>query len=705
MPTPRSSSSPGASRSRITRTTPSAAARSTPCTTQMETRFARVADIAQANLRRVAAALATRVAAPETGFGRGAGARRAWNPHASGMGEAEGELELGLGARRLAAPPARRRGPAGIPAVAELVDPGEVAASYTMAATRRGDPRARGSARVHGPVRVRARAGAAASAAAGSRSRWAPRSRAASTSRPRKAELLAWLAEAGEAAVTFRALRLPRFGFVSWIDCPAAACASTGSRADRRVQRPRCAPSGCPAAARRSRTSGCASRRAATGGCACIDRESGVVVEDALRLVSEGDRGDEYNFDPVPGGERVEAPARARVKLGPVSEAEVSLAIDARYRVPAALAAGPRRSRSARGSGCPCACGSGSRAGCPGSRSRSNWTTRRGITGCARTCALPSRRRASRWSRPSRSRRRPIAPEPASFGSEHPSEFPIGATPQRGFATLADGSRALTVANRGCAEVEAVREADGSTLAGAHAAARRRLAVARRPGAAQDPRRPGARDARRPGPGPAPRGIRLLAARGRRPAARAPMPIASAPRPGCSRPRADADAPLRDGARLLEIDDPAVVVSAIEPRAESTPLIRLYNASGAARRVALRWRGPGARRLEPVDLAGGAIRLEGFVPGEGASATPRAAPLADRESHRRLSRPGARDLRPCDRFAQALRRGCWLAFARCARAAHELRMQQPGQRRAAVRLPAPIRRSPRGRPSRGSRGR
>jgi hypothetical protein len=82
-----------------------------------------------------------------------------------------------------------------------------------------------------------------------------------------------------------------------------------------------------------------------------------------------------------------------------------------------------------------------------------------------------------------------------------------------------------------------------------------------------------------------------------------------------------ADAPLRDGVRLLEIDDPAVVVSAIEPRTESTPLIRLYNASGAARRVALRWRGPGASRLEPVDLAGSPTRLEGCVPGEGASAT------------------------------------------------------------------------------------
>jgi hypothetical protein len=107
------------------------------------------------------------------------------------------------------------------------------------------------------------------------------------------------------------------------------------------------------------------------------------------------------------------------------------------------------------------------------------------------------------------------------------------------------------------------------------------------------------------------------------------------------------DAPLRDGARLLSLDDPAVLVSAIEPRLanearsepkasegggagyagavparlESTPLIRLYNASAAPRSVRVRWGGPGARGLSPVDLAGNATRLDGFAPGEGASAT------------------------------------------------------------------------------------
>ena len=62
------------------------------------------------------------------------------------------------------------------------------------------------------------------------------------------------------------------------------------------------------------------------------------------------------------------------------------------------------------------------------------------------------------------------------------------------------------------------------------------------------------------------------------------------------------DAPLADGARLLEIGDPAVVVSAIEPRPDCRPVLRLYNASAQPRSVALRWNGSGARAIEPVDL-------------------------------------------------------------------------------------------------------
>jgi YD repeat-containing protein len=51
------------------------------------------------------------------------------------------------------------------------------------------------------------------------------------------------------------------------------------------------------------------------------------------------------------------------------------------------------------------------------------------------------------------------------------------------------------------------------------------------------------------------------------------------------------------------VDDPQVVISAIEPRRGAAPLLRLLNASATARRVALRWNGAG-QALERVDLAG-----------------------------------------------------------------------------------------------------
>ena len=58
---------------------------------------------------------------------------------------------------------------------------------------------------------------------------------------------------------------------------------------------------------------------------------------------------------------------------------------------------------------------------------------------------------------------RPIAPEPEAFGSPQPAEFPIGAVPQRAFASLEGDDTALSVSNRGVAEVEAVHEIDGRT--------------------------------------------------------------------------------------------------------------------------------------------------------------------------------------------------------------------------------------------------
>jgi alpha-mannosidase len=62
--------------------------------------------------------------------------------------------------------------------------------------------------------------------------------------------------------------------------------------------------------------------------------------------------------------------------------------------------------------------------------------------------------------------------------------------------------------------------------------------------------------------------------------------------------------PLGDAARLLEVDDPEVIVSAIEPRREQGAALRLYNASARPRRVRMRWNGAGSPDLRAVDLAG-----------------------------------------------------------------------------------------------------
>jgi len=211
---------------------------------------------------------------------------------------------------------------------------------------------------------------------------------------------------------------------------------------------------------------------------------------------------------------------------------------------------------------------------------------------------------------------RPIAPQPGDFGSDRPAELPIGAVPQRSFATLAGGALALTLANRGAAEVEAVPEADGTTslavtvLRAVGWLSRDDLHV--RPGHAGPPlETPGAQV---PGHHRLELSLRLHPAGEAERVARAHA-FAFPPRAfaGGGPPAA----PLRDGARLFEVDDPAVVVSAIQPGPDGRARVRLWNASAEARRVRVAWSGPGARALEPVDLAGRPDPRAGLEP-EGA---------------------------------------------------------------------------------------
>jgi alpha-mannosidase len=189
----------------------------------------------------------------------------------------------------------------------------------------------------------------------------------------------------------------------------------------------------------------------------------------------------------------------------------------------------------------------------------------------------------------------------------------VGASPQRRFASLDDGAWALTLCNRGGGEVEALRAGDSrgelalTLLRAVGWLSRSDLSL-----------RPGDAGPALPTPGAQVPGPHHLEFALRFHSADEPGWIAEALRfaspafafPG--RAAAPPGAPLGDGARLLELDDPAVLLSALEPLAEGGARVRLWNASGETRRVQPRLpAAPGP--LQAVDLRDEA------VPGEGPS--------------------------------------------------------------------------------------
>ena len=64
-----------------------------------------------------------------------------------------------------------------------------------------------------------------------------------------------------------------------------------------------------------------------------------------------------------------------------------------------------------------------------------------------------------------------------------------------------------------------------------------------------------------------------------------------------------AEAVLPDGARLVAVEEPALVVSAFEPRAGGGSLVRCYDASGRGCAATVGFGLPGLRRIRAVDLA------------------------------------------------------------------------------------------------------
>src|SRR5262245_20826594 len=434
---------------------------------QMETRFDRVAEIAGAELERVTRALAAKLAAPPPHGARAGDPFGVWSSNAGGPALVDAELELdvpGASGRKPGPFAAHVRAAAGrrIPAELEIVGAGSRwGASF---------PRGLAESLLPGIGReflgyhvnevsatreaerlcVRARLGASPSAALDPQATKLALARALADPAVQTVEVEAWWPP----RVRLRfADALPGYGLRSYRVYGGRVRAGAGEAV---------------AGARTPDGGGWIENAAfrieatATGRVRLVARADGAALEDALRVVSEGDRGDEYNFDPVPGGAVADGFARARVRVERAGEAAATLVIAGSLRVPAALAP-DRKARSARAVALPL---------------ELRIRLAAGLDRIDVALALDNRARDHRLRiharAPFAAKRfrvesafevveRPIAPGPDAFGPGRAAELPIGACPQKTFAALDDGERALTVANRGNAEVEAVPEADGHT--------------------------------------------------------------------------------------------------------------------------------------------------------------------------------------------------------------------------------------------------
>jgi hypothetical protein len=569
----------------------------------METRYRRVEEVATAHLEAVTAALARHVAAPEGGFGAGArDAIAVWHPGAPGTAVVEAELELDLPLGRAGNPrPVHLRAPGGarIPASVELVRPPGAAASgrferRTVVSLLPGLRREFNALYANGleserrgdQLAVRVRLGATPEA--GFDLEATRRSLLETLADETIREVAVEVFEPPRVRLRFADV-LPGHGLRVYRLATGAARAAQPVRAE--------ALAGGGAAI------GNATWRVeadASGRVTLRVPGRGVVVEDALRIVSEGDRGDEYNFDPVPGAEVVERPERARVRARRLSDAEAELVLSLHYRVPEALV-DDRSRRSARQVGLP---------------ARLVIRLHQGLDRIDLALEVENRALDHRLRLHCRApfvadrlevesafevAERPIDPAPDAFGDARPSELPVGAGPQRSFATLAGGDLALTVANRGLAEVEAVPGASSTELAVTLLRAVGWLSrgdLRLRPGPAGPIlATPGAQV---PGLHRGELSLRLHAKDDPRRAAEA---HAFAHPPFAFPVETRERGPLADGVRLLEVDDPQVLVSAVEPLADGGASLRLVNLSERPRAVKLRWNGP-ASALRPVDLSG-----------------------------------------------------------------------------------------------------
>jgi len=584
--------------------------------TEIDTRHARVSQLATTHLDRITRELSARLAAPASearsevqpsGVVGDPPIRDlvfAWNPHVGGRARAEGAIELDIGPRTRRVPPLHARDATGrcIPVQAALEAAGRVLAEWELPASVvarlvRGFPPEFMGLFANGVRRGREHGRARLEILLGS-------SREGFDLFAARDALARELEAQGEAPVLYRVRSLARVR-LSLVDllpgCGIRGYALARGRVD----------AGTAASGGRRDDGGVWIENAVwrieaepDGRLRFVNRHSGRAIEDALRLVSEADRGDEYSFDAVPGDAPVDRPSTARVRLAESGPAEASLELQLRYALPAGLA--PRRAhRTRRRVGCAARLRVRLAADLDRVDADLDFDNR------ARDHRLRVHARAglraARFEVESAFEvvQRPIAPPPDAFGSPTPAERPTGATPQRAFATLADGHLAFTVASRGNAEVEAVPDPDGGTSLAVTVLRAvgwlSRADLAARPGHAGPPlETPGAQC---PGRHRCELSLRLHADGD-------PWRLAEAHRYAVppllfGGGRCAPGGPGPD-ARLLEVDDPAVVVSAIEPRPRGAPEVRLLNASARPRRIRVRWNGRRGGLLR-IDLRGRAL--------------------------------------------------------------------------------------------------
>lgn len=574
---------------------------------EMDVRFECVEQLAGALLAQVCTGLAADFARPGA---TGESALWVWNPHAAGPAQAEGLIEWGVGAQG-ARPPALHVEAADgrlLPARAVVDAPGALLANYRLPAgviaqLLRGFP-----SEVLGFH------------AAGLR--WNARRRevdvllgsAPAAGRDFEAERHALLAKLGALAqqgpepVAFRVLRLARLRVRFCDDFPGWAL--SGYRLCRGALPPDAALASerlAGGALRIGNATWCIEARP-DGRIDLEHRPSGARIGDAIRFESESDRGDEYTFQGAGAGPRRLPLEGVKLRLESGSAAEIAIVLEGFAQLSAGLDAARRpRSRRVR------------------MPLRLRIALARDLDRVELSVAGENRARDHRLRLVVRApfeaqafdvesafeiARRPIAPAPDSFGSAQPAEFPSGASPQRGFAALRGRAYDLCVSNRGNAEVEGLRDESGhgaialTLLRAIGWLSRDDLPL--RPGHAG----PGFETPGAQAQGPfeaafglrlAPAGSALCAAEAARHAA-PPLLFAG----GGFGERAPE--PLR----LFEIDDPAVLVSALEPAADGRPSLRIWNPLSEPRALRIRWRGRrGGAGLEAVDLRG---RLDPRLP-------------------------------------------------------------------------------------------